>query len=248
MPRRCASGRATLLGALLLVCTARAAQAVTFVEQIERLQAVYAALLDYRSGAPPGGSPAGAFALGLEVVPVPPIDTRVGIKSEPVHPPSAFARLRADWSLAAGWSLGAVWLPPVPIQGYQASLRGAQLEYGLTQGAFRASARAFYLEGSVSGPISDPASSDTFQLANQGGDVRAGWGGPAWVLYAGAGAGSTHTRLEVASDGSVSAFTRPYAYGFGGISRTLGSWRFTLEQHQTETYLSHLVFTVLHAF
>jgi hypothetical protein len=237
-----------LLGALALLLTAHAARAVTFVDQIERLQAVYAALLDYRSGAPPGSSPAGTLALGLEVVPIPPLDTRVGSKSEPVHPPAAVARLRADWTLGAGISAGGVWLPPLLLQGYQADLRGAQLGYGLTLGEFRASARAYYLDGTVSGPISDRVANDTFRVTNQGGDARFGWGGRTWALYVGAGAGRSHSRLEVGSDGSVSDLARPYAYGFGGIGRTLGAWQFTLEQHQTEAYLSHLVLTALYAF
>jgi hypothetical protein len=172
----------------------------------------------------------------------------VGSKREPVNPPPGYSRLRINWSLGAGISVGALWLPPIALQGIQATMSGAQLEYGLSYDAFRASLRAFYLDGSVQGPITEPASSDKFHLTNQGGDLRAGWAWQAWVVYAGAGRGQSRSRLEVASDGSVSAFSQPFAYAFGGISRTQGAWQFALEQHQTEAYLSHLVFTALHAF
>ncbi|MBI4084139.1 MAG: hypothetical protein HY423_16160 [Candidatus Lambdaproteobacteria bacterium] len=242
-PWRVAAG---LLAVLALALGAAPAQAVTFTEQIERLQAVYAALLDYRAGAPPRPSPGGE--IGLELLPVPPIDNRVGSKDEPVHPPPAIARLRLGWSAAAGLRIGAVWLPPVKVMGYRANVAGVEGGWGLSHGAAAGALRVFYLAGSVAGPISDPDTTDTFTLANRGADLRLGWARAAWVLYGGAGAGRSETRLAIASDGSESAFGRAYRYAFLGLSRTAGAWRFTLEQHATESILRHVVLTVSHGF
>jgi hypothetical protein len=224
------------------------AKAVTFTEQIERLQLVYAALLDYRPGGPPRVFGRGQLALGLELVPIPPIDNRVGNKDEPVNPPPAYGRGRAIVGIGAGFAIGVAYLPPVPVANYRAQLAGLSIEYDWERGAFLAGARAFYQSASVRGPITDPSTSDQFTAANAGLDVRAGWAFPPWIVYGGAGAGETRSRLEVTSDGSVSNAAADYRYAFAGASRDFGAWRVALEQQQTEIYLQNVVLTVMYAF
>jgi hypothetical protein len=245
--RGCPGPIAALLSlAFFFASGATPAHAVTFTAQIERLQAVYAALLDYRPGAPPVPSPGGE--IGLELLPVPAIDNRVGNKDEPVHPPPAIARLRMDWSSAAGLRIGALWLPPVNAMGYRANVTGVEGGWGLSFGALSAALRVFRLAGRVDGPISDPNTQDTFTVANRGADLRLGWRLATWVLYGGAGAGRSETRLAIASDGSEAAFDRPYRFAFLGLRRDAGAWRFTVEQHATESALRHVVLTVSHGF
>jgi hypothetical protein len=227
------------------------AHAVTFVDQIDRLQAVYGALLDYRPGAPPGPRPPGTVELALEVDPVPSIDSRVGAKTEPVHPPPAIARPRVDWSPSGaleGLRLGAFWIPPLTVETFTANVGGAEAEFGWARAALLFSLRAFTLLGEVTGPITDPHARDRFALDGTGADARAGWREGAWTLYGGLGAGRSHTRLTVVSDGSVTEHTRGYGYAFAGLAWAQGPWHWVVEQHQTEDYLSHLVLTATYAF
>ncbi len=230
-----------------------AARAVTSLEQIERLEAVYGALLDYRPGAPPGPQAPWQVALGAELVPIPAIDARVGAKNEPVSAPPASGRVRAGLGLPWGLSLGAAWLPQFRVLGYKVDSSGWQLDYGFALdntalGNLRVGLRAFTLHARVQGPISDPNLSDTFSLASQGADARLGWAWEPWVFYGGGGSSASRTRLEIASDGSVLEFSRTASFMFAGISRALGPWRLTVEQQQTENYLRHLVLTGLYAF
>jgi hypothetical protein len=234
--------------AACVLLTAGTARAVTFTDQIERLEDVYAALLDYRPGAPPATHALGDIGVGAELLPVPPIDNRIGAKHEPVSPPAAIPRLRADVGIGAGLSVGAVYIPAVAVDGYTADIVGVSLDYGFARGPFRAAARAFELQGNVTGPITAPSSKDTYTVAEQGADLRAGWAFGPWVAYGGIGSGASRTRLDVASDGSSARFSRGYNYGFAGVSWDAGPWRLTAEQDQTEAYLSHLVLTVRYGF
>jgi len=201
-----------------------------------------------RSGAPPGARRPGAWSIGLDLEPVPSIDYQVGTKQEPVNPPPLVARARASWSVGGGFSLGALVLPATRVGSYLADTMGAEIDYGVSLGAFRASLRGFTVQGTVQGPLSETTTSDTFKFRNQGADARAGWALNRWIFYAGAGSGFSRTSLDVASDGSQSAFASPYGFAFLGLSRDAGSWRFTIEQHQTESYLSHVVITVSHVY
>ncbi len=232
----------------IFACIPLSAYAVTFTEQIERLQLVYGALLDFRSGSPPKVYQPGEFALGLELVPVPTIDNRVGAKDEPVTPPPAYGRGRANVGLGAGFAIGAGYLPPIQLRGYRAELYGLEGEYSTQWGAFVAALRGFWMMGTVRGPITDPSVMDSFQVRNTGADARVGWKLGTWTLYGGLGKGQTQSKLSVESDGSESKVNAPYGYGFGGVAWGSGPWALAGEQHQTETYLRHLVFTVRYGF
>ena len=65
---------------LAFIGTAGTAGAVTFIEQANRLQLIYAALLDLRPGQSPNPVDNSAWSLALELIPQPDVDTRVGAK------------------------------------------------------------------------------------------------------------------------------------------------------------------------
>ena len=221
---------------------------MVFTDQIKRLEQVYSALLDFRPGAPPLSLDWGQSEAGGELIPVPPIDNRVGAKDEPVSPPPAIGRVRGAIGLGSGWVLDLMVLPPLDVDGYVAGQSGIAIEYGAAIGALSASLRAFYTQGVVRGPITAPGVLDAFTLENNGGDGRVAWTVGALSVYAGLGAGWSRTRLEIASDGSLSAAAFPYSYGFAGAAWRSGLWRVTVEQQQTESYLSHIVLTASHGF
>jgi hypothetical protein len=237
-----------LLGAAVVVAGPPQAQGITAPEQIRRLLQVYAALLDYRPGKSPQPGTQGVVEAGVEVLPMPAIDTRVGAKTEPVKPPPLIPRARGHYGLGSGFSAGAVIVPPVPVEGYSAALAGVAAEFAIRQGDISLGFRIFSLQGQLNGPFTDPSASDTYSLQNTGADIRVGWGFGEWSAYAGGGSGHSRTRLEISSDGSVNSAQFPYSFSFAGIGWQKERWRFTFEQEQTEAYLNHVVLTGLFTF
>jgi hypothetical protein len=240
--------RAGGLAVLLALLGPGPAHAVTYLEQVDRLEAVYAALLDYRPGAVPGPRPPGWIELGVELDPMPRIDNRVGAKSEPVHAPAAIARVRADWSPFSGLRLGGYVIPPVTVQDMTANFAGVEAEAGWARQEWRGSVRAFATHGAVTGPITAPSAQDQFSVSGAGADARLGWAFRDWTAYAGLGRGANQTRMKVVSDGAVIDGRRGYGYEFAGIAWTGKTWSIVAEQHQTESYLRHLVLTVSFGF
>lgn len=129
-PGKCALAAAIRwIGVLLLTAWglfvhARAGLAVTAPQQIHRLLQVYSALLDYRAGQPPLVGAWGKLELGLEVIPMPTIDSRVGAKTEPPNPMPLIPRPRALFGLGAGFTVGGLFVPPVTVMGNSALLTG----------------------------------------------------------------------------------------------------------------------------
>jgi len=146
--------------AALLLFGAQTAHAVIYLDQIDRLAAINAALLDYRPVAVPGPRPQGTIELGVEVNPVPHIDNTIGAKHEPVKAPPLGAKLRADWSpkwnKVNGLRLGMYWIPPVTVMNITAHLAGVEAEYGWKWRGwnrdFVGSFRLFDTQGTVTGP------------------------------------------------------------------------------------------------
>jgi hypothetical protein len=224
------------------------ALAVTAPQQIHRLLQVYAALLDYRPGRAPLVGEWGQFEVGIEALPMPSVDTRVGAKTEPVHPPPLVPRPRAQVGLGAGFTLGGLYVPPVPVSGYSAQLAGVELQYGLRWGDFTGGVRAFTIQGELDGPFTDPSASDVYTLENSGADLRLGYVLGEWTAYAGGGSGQSKTSLKILSDGSINRFDFSYGYLFGGVAWQRDHWRIMFEQEKTEDYLNHVVLTAMFAF
>ena len=87
--------------ALALLALPGLCRAVTFQEQAERLQLIYAFLLDLRPGQAPRLPAASLLDLSLEILPFPDIDNRVGAKDEQIDPPAAIPRLRVRYLSAS---------------------------------------------------------------------------------------------------------------------------------------------------
>ena len=86
-------GCAVACGIFLLLLLARTAGAVTFIEQANRLQLIYGGLLDFRPGQSPMPVETSEWSLGLELIPNPEVDTRIGAKDEPIDPPPLVPRI-----------------------------------------------------------------------------------------------------------------------------------------------------------
>jgi len=235
------------LGALLLL-GASTAHAVVYLDQIDRLEAINAAMLDYQPVAVPGPRPKGMIELGVEVDPVPKIDNTIGAKYEPVNPPPAGGKLRVDWSPLSGVRLGAYWIPPVTVQGIMAQMLGVESEYGWKRNAYVGSLRLFGTQGTVTGPFSAPGAQDQFQVSGAGMDARLGWVNNAWTWYGGLGDGWNSTRFKMSLDGAIIDGQRSYRYGFVGVGWNRGAWSFVAEQHRTEDYLNHISFGASYGF
>ncbi|MDH4190805.1 MAG: hypothetical protein OEW21_11435 [Betaproteobacteria bacterium] len=224
------------------------ADAIVYTRQIDRLEAINAALLDYRSVAVPGPRPKGTIELGAEIYPVPHIDNTIGAKVEPVSPPPVGGRLRADWSPVRGLRLGAYLIPPLTVRHITARLAGVEAEYGWRRNAWVGSIRVFDTQGSVTGPFTAPEVEDRFRVKAVGADLRLGWVTGVWTWYAGVGEGRNHTQFRLALDGAVIDGQRNYRYGFAGVGWARGAWSLVAEQHRTESYLNHVFLRVNYGF
>jgi hypothetical protein len=244
--------RALLLGCALWLAAgpaARPARAVTFIEQAQRLERIYGALLDLRPGEPPGGSEHG-IALGVELIPVPAIDTRVGSKNEPVHPPPAIprARLRYEGVLAGGrrgaalgGMAGVTYEPLLTVGGYGATWLGGEAGLTLHWHLLAVAVRGYTLSAEVQGPITATGAADRFTLATHGADVRLGLAPGAWRAYAGYGGGELDAALRVAEDGARIRERGRYAYRLAGVAHQGERWLLVLEQQSTENYLRNVI-------
>ena len=235
------------LGALLFLGS-HAASAVTYLEQIDRLSEINAALLDYRPLAVPGPRAKGLIELGVEIDPIPRVDNTIGTKSEPVNPPVAAARMRVNWSPVGGLRLGAYLIPPIKVQQITARMAGVEAEYGWKHNAFVGSLRWFGTQGTLNGPFTAPDVEDQFMVNGTGADLRIGWEQGNWTWYGGLGEGINRTQFKLALDGAMIDAEHIYRYGFLGAGWSLNAWRLVVEQHRTESYLNHLLLGVSYGF
>lgn len=221
-----------------------APQAVTHLEQAERLQAVYAYLLDFRPAGAPRLPPRGLFELQAEAIPAPSVDHRVGAKDEPIDPPSAIPRLRAKYLSAAGLMLGATANPATEVQGYAAPWAGGELGWRARLGALHGELRGYVLSARVTGPITESGARDEFTFVNQGADLRLGLAWGRLMPYAGVGAGHSESTLTVEADGAQFDASLDYRYWMAGATIALEPFLFTFEQNRTEDFLSHYILAV----
>lgn len=239
------------MAVLLAAGPASAACAVTFIEQAQRLERIYAGLLDLRPGAAPSAE-APPLELTLDVVPIPAIDHRVGAKAEPVRPPPLIPRprLRLHYNAADALVLmaGIAYEPPLTLGGYSAQWLGGETGLAVAARAITLAARVYALDALVTGPVTAPGARDEFSLATRGGDLRAGVALGRWRGYAGYGAGRLEARLTVGTDGARIREKGGYLYRFGGVAYHGPRWSCTLEQHVTEDYLRHVILGVAWRF
>jgi len=238
----------------ILVCVFSAlininpAQAVTSLEQIDRLGEVYGALLDYRPAAIPGPRPQGQLEAGAELDLVPAINNHIGSKIEPVQTSPVIGRVRLDYTPVRGIKLGGYLVPPVTVMGSKALLFGLQAEYGWGENNILSSVRIHLTHGNVEGMFSAPDITDQFFLDAAGIDLRSGWLVDNWVMYAGVGQGSNKTQFRMGADGAVIDGSHAYTYAMAGVGWKNGPWTLLAEQQHTFNYLSNVLFTVTYGF
>ncbi len=234
--------------ALALFFFAPAVEAVTFVEQAERLALIYAFLLDYRPARPPAGAAAPTLELSVELIPVPSIDNRVGAKEEPIDSPPFIPRLRGRGFFDSGMMIGLTYNPPVEVEGYTATWFGVETGYRFALAPLLLELRGFFLSAEIEGPITEPDSSDLFEFSNMGADLRAGYPWGAFRFYGGVGRGRTSTRQTVVADGARIEAGGGYTYLLAGLGLEGDAFAFTLEQSRTENFLSHFVLAASYRF
>lgn len=237
-----------LIFATPVLLTVNTANAVTSLEQIDRLGEVYGALLDYRPASIPGPRQGGLIELAAEVDVIPPINNQIGAKVEPVRTFPVIGRARLDWSPIKGIRLGAYIIPPITVLGSTARLFGLHAEYGWGEGRIRNSARVYTTRGNVEGAFSSTSASDQFVLKASGIDIRSGWFVENWVLYVGGGQGHNQTQFRTGADGSVIDGSHNYRYGLAGLGWKNGPWTLVAEQQHTFNYLSNVIFTVTYGY
>jgi len=237
-----------LICAIPVLSVINTAQAVTSLEQIDRLSEVYGALLDYRPAAVPGPRQQGQVEVAAELDLVPPIDNQVGAKLEPVQTSPFIGRVRLDWSPISGIRLGGYLIPPIAVRGTRANLYGLQAEYGWGVANIRSSARIYMTQGNVVGSFSSPDTTDEFVLKTSGMDFRSGWFFEKWVMYAGVGQGNNQTQFKIGADGAVIDASHIYRYAIAGLGWKNGPWTLVAEQQHTFNYLSNVIFTVTYGF
>lgn len=228
----------------LLLALSSTAGAVTFIQQANRLQLIYAALLDFRPGQSPNPVERSAWSLAFELIPMPEVDTRIGAKDEPIDSPPFVPRLRLRWVARWGLLLGISLNPDLEVQNYSAPWTAFELGLRGTVGGLGVELRAHTIDGVVEGPITDSETKDRFEFENRGVDLRVGLPLGRWSVYGGGGKSGTVSALLVASDGARIALDDEFTYLLAGIEFRGEDWTFTLEQNRTGDYLYHVILSL----
>lgn len=235
------------IGAAVLFLVAvfsNTAGAVTFIEQANRLQLIYAGLLDFRPGQSPLPVESPGWTLGLELIPTPEVDNRVGAKDEPIDPPALLPRLRLRWTSSSGLLLGVSLNPDLEVNNYSAPWTAFELGFRGMIAGLGVELRGHAINGVVVGPITDSDSDDRFEFENQGADLRVGLPLRRWSVYGGGGKSGTVSEIQVASDGARIALDDDFTYLLAGIEFRGEAWTFTLEQNRTGDFLYHIILSL----
>ncbi len=220
----------------------------TFPEQAERLQLVNAHLLDFR----PNGAPFvldRKWGIGLDLLVWPSIDDRVGNKDEDIDAPSVVPRPRARYHFNEGMFIGAAWLPPLEVKKFRANMFSLESGVNYAFSPFSLGLRVFAADGSVRGPVTDKDKRDIFYINRTGFDATAGYRYQAWTPYIGVGTGHLNTEFTIVVDGvDLKIENAAYLYSLIGVSYTTGTFIFTAEQYQTDTFLHHFALSLNYLF
>lgn len=239
--------RPTLL-LLLLISTVGAMADTTFQEQAARLQNINAYLLDLRPASAPYTPRTGRLEFSLDINPQPTIDTRVGIKEEPLDPPSVVPKVRARYQAKGGWFIGGAYAPGIEFQEYEAEYISIEAGYRFRFRGLGIGIRASYSDGDITGPITERDVNDFFDFTNRGLDLSVGKSFGRIAIYGFFGGNDIETALDIDVDGAHLENTdEAYYGGFGGGYQ----WRkfvFNFEQNFTDDYLKHLTFSLTYRF
>ena len=232
----------------LMIASFAAFSQTTFEEQAARLQDINAFLLDMRPGTAPVKPDRISFSATLDLTPQPDLDTRVGNKDEKVDPPSVVPRLRLRMESPFGLFVGGTYVPGMELDGYEADYYGLEAGYRFKISNLHGQLRGAYLDGDVTGPVTEEESDDFFTFQSSGFDFSLGYIRKAFCFYGFAGHGSVDTTLDIQSDGVRLTNDNQEMYGGLGINWRHNRWELTLEQNVTGDFLRHLVLSVGYRF
>ncbi len=244
-----------LLLAVTALAAASAASAQTMLDQEQRLIDIHSLLLDLPPLEAPGSLHAGQASLGLEVITIPRIDGTTGGKRQITASDRTrlFPRPRLAVGLPAPDGLrafaGLSYIPPIAI--HEVSTHYGAIEAGLAweRGAFHLGARGHALYASSRAPVTDPATRDTLETWEYGGELAAGerflLGAGSMEPYAGAGLVRLRGRFRVTSDGTVLRSDHAGASLHAGLRLLFrGRWEGVAELDAYPDRLVHSVFRV----
>lgn len=211
--------------------------AVTAEEQQERLMTVYSHLLDFRPNNPATGEARGTIEVEAEILHMPNVDNRVGIKEEPIQGMPLVPRFRVRVWPTNYFYLGAGGNPPVPFEGYSYGFLAGEAgaTYRPTQ-QVGITGRAYVADSSVTGPVTEEDADDKFNAQQRGADVSVGVDIHTVTLSAGAGVGQLDSELEVESDGvKLDIVDKNYKYTMAGVAwRPAMGYRMSFNQNFTD--------------
>ncbi len=220
----------------------------TFQEQAARLQNINSYLLDFRPASAPIIFDKNTLELSFDLNPQPTINAKVGIKDEPLDPPSVVPKLRGRYVWSSGIFAGAAFAPGITFQDYKADFVSVELGYRFHFAGLDAALRGSYSDGEVEGPITEPEAKDVFKYTNQAFDFTLGKTYNAWHFYGFAGGISNDTDLTIEVDGVYLENDDSTYYGGLGVTYDWRSFGITLEQNATDDYLANLIFSVGYRF
>ncbi len=233
---------------LLLVSPLAVLADTTFQEQAARLQNINAYLLDLRPAGAPYAPRIGRLEFSLDINPQPTIDTRVGLKDEPIDPPSIVPKVRARYQGGGGWFIGGAYAPGIEFQDYEAEYLSLEAGFRFRFRGLSFGIRGSYSDGDITGPITEPNVDDFFDFTNQGLDLSLGKTFGRLAVYGFIGANDIETSLEIEVDGAFLENSDDTYYAGFGVGYEWRRFRFNFEQNFTDDYLKHLIFSLGYRF
>lgn len=239
-----------LIGLCLVVLNHSSLQAVTFEEQSNRLQLIYAHLLDLHPNGPPQVVNKSRWQGTVDFIVVPTVDNRVGRKEEKVSAPPLIPRPRGHYLHTSGLKAGGAWLPPLEVMGNTTNLPALEVGYFLGKEAWAFGVRGTYSVGDVNGTITDSDHKDDFKFDRSGMDFSLGYQYDDWTPYLGRGAGHLNATLDIKVDGVTTKIkNHSYTYYLGGVAYQYNEWfSFNFEQYQAEHFLRYMAFSINYTF
>lgn len=233
---------------ILIAGTSWCMAQTTFQEQAARLQNINAYLLDFRPASAPVIFDKNTLELSFDLNPQPAINAKVGIKDEPIDPPSVVPKLRGRYVWSGGVFVGAAFAPGIEFQDYKAEFVSLELGYRFRIAGLDAALRGSYSDGQVTGPITEPDAEDDFNYTNAAVDFTLGKTVNAWHFYGFVGGIGTETDLTIEVDGVFLENDDDTYYGGLGVTYDWRSFGITFEQNATDEYLANLIFSVGYRF
>ncbi len=227
--------------------SATSVSAVTAQEQSERLQLIYAHLLDFRSQRPPMAVVGEGQEWEVELLHRPEVNNRIGNKQEPVEGPPILPRFRFRQFFEQTYQVGVGLQVPVEVMGYRYSFLAGEVGY---QWEFKedwaTAVRTYVARSIINGPITMTNAEDLFEVQQQGVDASLGFQWEDWLFSGGLGHSSVQNKLSIEEDGvMLEEPATGYAYFYGGIGYMVQSdLRLQFTQYSTDSILRHWAVSV----